>query len=140
MPSRVTKTPFTKPMQSATAIAIRNAGNSGMVPALNSAHITTGAKPKTEPTERSNSPDVIRSVMASAIRPSSTVKVSALPMLVSDRNAGLIAVKTTSISTRSTSGPNSGIATKRRTRPGVSGGATAGAALSWSLMRMPSRT
>ena len=60
-----------------------------MVPALKSAHITTGAKPKTEPTERSNSPDVIRSVMASAIRPSSTVKVSALPMLVSDRNAGI---------------------------------------------------
>ena len=61
-----------------------------MSPALKSAHITTGAKPKTEPTERSNSPEVIRSVMASAIRPSSTVKVSALPMLVSDRNAGLI--------------------------------------------------
>ena len=99
-------------------------GNSDMVPALNSAHITTGAKPKTEPTERSNSPEVISRVMASAIRPSSTVKVSALPTLVSDMNAGLIAVKTTSISTRSTSGPNSGIATKSRTKPGVSGGAT----------------
>ena len=130
IPSRVTKTPFTKPMQSATPIAIRNAGNSDMVPALNSAHITTGAKPKTEPTERSNSPEVISRVMASAIRPSSTVKVSALLTLVSDMNAGLMAVKTTSISTRSASGPNSGIATKSRTKPGVSGGATCGAALS----------
>ncbi len=68
--------------------------------------------------------------MASAISPSSTVNVSALPMLVSDRNVGLIDVKTMSIRIRSTSGPNSGIATSKRPRPGLSGGATAGAALS----------
>ena len=64
-----------------------------MEPALNSVHITTGAKPNTEPTDRSNSPEVISSVIASAIRPSSTVKASVLQMLSSDRKSRLIAVE-----------------------------------------------
>jgi hypothetical protein len=98
------------------------------MPVLKSVHITTGAKPKTEPTDRSNSPDVIRSVMASAISPSSTVKVSALPMLPSDRNVGLIAVKTISISTSSTKGPSSGLAISVRARPGAEPGAASGMA------------
>ena len=56
------------------------------MPSLKSVHITTGEKPNTEPTERSNSPAVISSVMASAIMPSSGVKASRLPMLSIDRN------------------------------------------------------
>ena len=81
---------------------------------MKSVHISTGAKPKTEPTERSNSPEVISSVMASAIRPSSTVKASVLEMFCGERKLGLIAVKTTSSTTSSTSGPNSGRAIRRR--------------------------
>ena len=111
IPSRVTNNPLNKPMHIAIAIAIRKAGNSGIVSVLKRVHMTTGVKPKTDPTDRSNSPDVINRVIASAMSPSSTVKVSALLMFVSDRNAGLIEVKTTSIKTRSTSGPNSGMET-----------------------------
>ena len=59
-------------------------------PWLKSVHIITGAKPNSEPTERSNSPAVISSVIASAMRPSSTVKVSVLEMLRIDRKSGLI--------------------------------------------------
>ena len=55
------------------------------MPVLNSVHISTGAKPKTEPTERSNSPAVISSVIASAMRPSSTVKVRVLETLSGER-------------------------------------------------------
>ena len=40
---------------------------------------------KTEPIDKSNSPDVIRRVMASAIRPSSAVNDSVLLMFWSDR-------------------------------------------------------
>ena len=88
---------------------------------LKSVHMITGENPNTDPTERSNSPDVINSVMARAIKPSSTVKVSALLMLVSDKNAGLMEVKTASINTSRISGPNSGIATNNRTIPGALG-------------------
>jgi len=52
---------------------------------LKSVHISTGAKPNSQPTERSNSPAVISSVMASAMRPSSTVKVSVFEILSMDR-------------------------------------------------------
>ncbi len=58
---------------------------------MNSVHISTGEKPNSEPTERSNSPDVISSVIASAIRPSSTVKASVLEMFCGDRKSWLIA-------------------------------------------------
>jgi len=111
-------------MASAISMATTKAAGSGMSPALKKAHITTGANPKTEPTDRSNSPAVIRSVIASAIRPSSTVKVRALPMLFSDRKVGLITVKTRIIATSSTSGPNSGLATRRLSTP-CSGGCAA---------------
>ena len=78
---------------------------------LNSVHIITAEKPNTEPTERSNSPAVISSVIGRAIRPSSTVKVSVLPILPAEMNCGLIAENTTSSSTSRTKGPNSGRAT-----------------------------
>src|ERR1700743_2901941 len=80
--------------------------------------MTTGAKPNTEPTEESNAPAVMRSVMASAIRPSSTVKVSVLETLSGERNAELIAAKTAISRTSSTKGPNSGADMKRRRRDG----------------------
>ncbi len=57
---------------------------------LNSVHISTGEKPNTEPTDRSNSPEVISSVIASAISPSSTVKASMLLMFSGDRKSWLI--------------------------------------------------
>ena len=85
------------------------------MPWLNRVHITIGEKPNTAPTERSNSPAVIRSVIASAIRPSSTEKTSVFEMLSGDRKSGLIAVKTTSSMTSRTNGPNSGLAIRRRT-------------------------
>ena len=56
--------------------------------------MSTGEKPKTDPTERSNSPDVMSSVMASAMRPSSTVKVRMLLMFSGERKLGLIDQKT----------------------------------------------
>ena len=52
--------------------------------------------------------------MASAIRPSSTVKVSVFETLSGDRNAGLIAAKTAISRIRSTKGPNSGAEMMRR--------------------------
>ena len=108
MASRVTNQPLTKPMNRLTAMATRKASSSGMAPLLNRVHMSTAEKPKTEPTERSNSPDVISKVIASAIRPSSTVKASVLLMFWSDRKPGLIDQKTTSSSASRTSGPNSG--------------------------------
>src|ERR1700759_1731172 len=78
--------------------------------------MTTGAKPKTETTERSNSPAVMRSVMASAMRPSSTVKVSVLETLSGETKAGLIAAKIAISRIRRTRGPNSGAEMKRRRR------------------------
>ena len=84
-----------------------------MTSLLNSVHMMTAEKPNTEPTDRSNSPDVISKVMASAMRPSSTVKASVLLMFSSDRNSGLIDQKTTSSTTSRTSGPNSGCEMKR---------------------------
>src|SRR5271156_3369672 len=56
----------------------------------------------------------MRSVMASAMRPSSTVKVSVFEMLSGDRNAGLIAAKTAISRIKSTKGPNSGADMMRR--------------------------
>ena len=76
--SRVTNRPFTSPISAAMTMATRKPSSSGMIPWLNRVHITIGEKPNTAPTERSNSPAVIRSVIASAIRPSSTVKTSVL--------------------------------------------------------------
>ncbi len=87
-------------MKAATASATTKPTSSEVTPALNSVHISTGEKPKTEPTERSNSPDVISSVMASAIRPSSTVKASVLLTFCGDRKLGLMPQKT-AISSRS---------------------------------------
>ena len=111
---RVTNSPLMSPISAATTRLITNATPSEVRPALNSVHITTGAKPNSEPTERSNSPAVISSVIASAMSPSSTVKVSVLLMLRIDRKSGLIAVKTTSSTMSSTNGPNSGAEMSRR--------------------------
>ena len=86
----------------------RRPTSSEVTPPLKSVHISTGAKPNTEPTERSNSPDVISSVMASAIRPSSTVKASVLLMFCGDRKSWLIAQKTTSSTTSRTKRPEFG--------------------------------
>ena len=52
--------------------------------------------------------------MASAMRPSSTVKVSVFETLSGDRNAGLIAAKTAISRIKSTKGPNSGADMMRR--------------------------
>ena len=79
--SLVTNQPLTKPMKAAASSVARKASSSGRAPVLNSVHIITAEKPNTEPTERSNSPAVISSVIGRAIRPSSTVKVSVLPIL-----------------------------------------------------------
>ena len=85
--SRVTNQPLTRPIAAATAIAIANAVASETMPALNSVHISTGENPNTDPTDRSNSPDVISSVIASAIRPSSTVNARMLEMFCSERKS-----------------------------------------------------
>jgi len=138
--SRVTKTPLTKPMKSATSMAPRNAGKSGAVSVLNNVHMTTGVKPKTDPTERSNSPEVISNVIARAMSPSSTVNVRALLMLVSDKKAGLIEVKTINIKISRISGPISGVETKIRARLNPSVGATGGSALSLSVIIVPRPT
>ena len=86
-----------------------------VTPVLYKVHISTGQNPNSEPTERSNSPDVISKVMASAISPSSTVKASMLPMLRDDKNAGLICQKTNTMTTNRMNGPNSGRDTMRCT-------------------------
>ncbi len=113
--SRVTNKPLTRPMRTAVTIAITKATPSEATPALKSVHISTGEKPKTEPTERSNSPAVMRRVMASAMKPISTVKISVLLMFRGERKSGLIDQKTRSSTTRSTNGPSSGLAMRRRT-------------------------
>ena len=58
--SRVTNSPLNNPISAATTRLIRNATPSDVRPALNSVHMTTGANPNSEPTERSNSPAVIK--------------------------------------------------------------------------------
>ena len=50
-------------------MATRNAISRDVVPLLNSVHITTALKPKTDPTERSNSPAVMSRVMAKRDQP-----------------------------------------------------------------------
>src|ERR1700686_3278367 len=67
-----------------------------------------GAKPKTEPTARSNSPAVISSVIPKVIMPSSGVKANKLLMLLVERKAGDRAVKTRISTTNKINGPNSG--------------------------------
>src|ERR1700730_14230206 len=67
-----------------------------------------GAKPKSEPTDRSNSPAVISSVIPKVIMPSSGVKANKLLMLLVERKAGDRAVKTRISTTNKISGPNSG--------------------------------
>src|SRR5215204_3273886 len=111
--SRVTNRPLTRPIKAATASATMNAVSSDVTPLLNKVHINTGVKPKSEPTDRSNSPDVISSVIASAIKPNSTVKASVLLMFCGDRKSGFTVVNTTISTTRSTSGPNSDRAISR---------------------------
>ncbi len=111
--SAVTNQPFTQPITPATAIATRKATKSEVAPLLNSAHIRTGVRPKSEPTDRSNSPAVIKSVMASAIKPSSTEKASRFDTFWTDRKAGLIAVKTTISTISRIAGPASGRAKRR---------------------------
>src|SRR5437660_310278 len=106
--SRVTNRPLIKPIRAATTRATTKATASEVRPPLNNVHISTGAKPNSEPTERSNSFAVISSVIASAINPSSTVNVSVLLTFRTDKKSGLIAVKTTSSTTSRTNGPNSG--------------------------------
>ncbi len=87
--------------------------SSEATPVLNRVHMITGAMPKTEPTERSNSPEVMSSVMPRAMRPSSTVKLSVLLMLRGERKSWLIDQNAMSSTIRRTRGPNSGRAMKR---------------------------
>ena len=89
-------------------MVIAKAASSDMPALLNKVHISTAEKPKTDPMERSNSPAVISSVMARAISPSSTVNAMMLLRLLSDRKAGLMALKMTNSATRRISGPISG--------------------------------
>ena len=70
-----------------------------------------GANPNTEPTERSNSPEVINKVIPRVIIPSSGVNASMLLMFAGERNAGDHAVNTTISMTSRTKGPNSGLET-----------------------------
>ena len=113
--SRVTNQPLTKPISAAADQ--RDAGTpapAAATPVLNSVHITHRARSRTPSRPRGRTrPAVISSVIGSAIRPSSTVKVSVLLMLRSDRNCGLIAENTTSSRTSRTNGPNSGRAIRR---------------------------
>src|SRR5882757_6104724 len=111
--SWVTNQPLTSPMKAATTSATSRPVSSEVRPLLNSVHISTGEKPNSEPTERSNSPDVISSVMASAISPSSTVKASVLEMFCGDRKSWLMLQNTEISTTSSTNGPNSGRAIRR---------------------------
>ena len=111
--SRVTNRPLIVPIRAATISATTKATLSEVSPLLNKVHISTGEKPNSDPTERSNSLAVINNVIASAIKPSSTVNVSVLLILRTDRKSGLIAVKTISSSKSNTNGPNSGIEIKR---------------------------
>ena len=55
--SRVTNQPLTSPITAAIANAATKATFSEVAPLLNSVHISTGEKPNTEPTDRSNSPE-----------------------------------------------------------------------------------
>ena len=87
--------------------------SSEVAPALNRVHISTGAKPNSDPTDRSNSPEVISSVIASAMRPGSTVNTSVLEMFCGDRKKGLIAQNTMISATRRTNAPSSGLAIRR---------------------------
>src|SRR4029079_3842873 len=57
--SCVTNQPLTSTMKAATSSAATKATSSEVRPLLNSVHISTGEKPNSEPTDRSNSPDVI---------------------------------------------------------------------------------
>ena len=109
----VTNQPLTSPMKAATSKATMKPTSSEVRPLLNSVHISTGEKPNSEPTDRSNSPDVISNVMASAIRPSSTVKASVFEIFCGDRKSWLNPQKTEISTTSSTKGPNSGRAIRR---------------------------
>ncbi len=84
------------------------ATSSEKMPSLKKNHISTGAKPNTEPTDRSNSPDVISSVMARATMPSSGVNASRLPMLRVEAKAPFNSVKVMKAPTSSANGPASG--------------------------------
>src|SRR6478672_1177415 len=106
--SCVTNQPLTRPIRAATTSAATKPISSEVTPLLNSVHISTGEKPNRDPTDRSNSPDVISKVIASAIRPSSTVKASVLEMFCGDRKSWLKPQKTPISTTSSTKGPNSG--------------------------------
>ena len=105
---RVTNKPLHRPIAAAVPKARTKPTSIDVTPVLYKVHMSTGQNPNSEPTERSNSPDVISKVIASAISPNSTVKASMLPMLRDDRNAGLICQKTRTMTTSRTNGPNSG--------------------------------
>ncbi len=107
--SWVTNQPLNRPMNTAARIANKKPSSSDVTPSLKSVHMSTGAKPNTEPTDKSNSPAIISKVMARAIIPSSGIKASRLPRLNAlkycpEDNT----VKTTSSPTTNTKGPNSG--------------------------------
>ena len=82
-----------------------------------------GAKPKTEPTDRSNSPAVISSVIPKVIMPSSGVKANRLLMLLAERKAGDRAVKMMISTASKTSGPNSGAEINLRNNAVIAAGA-----------------
>src|SRR5258705_3124359 len=74
----------------------------------------TGPSAKTAPTDRSNSPAVSSSVMASAMMPSSGRKAIMLEMLSGDRKFGLASENATSTMNRMTSEANCGDAVSPR--------------------------
>ena len=100
-------------MKTPTIMARKKPTSMPQVVSLATVHMMTAVKPKTEPTERSNSPAVMSSVMARAIMPSSGVKAMRLLMLPTEMKVADISVKTMMAPMRSANGPNSGLASVR---------------------------
>ena len=67
---RVTSRPFTVPMPAATTSATRIASGAGQ-PAFSHTTTMPAPRPRTEPTERSNSPETMSKVTPTATIPSS---------------------------------------------------------------------
>ena len=108
MPSRVTIRPLMRPMTTAAPMATRKASSKGMPASLMKVHMSTAEKPKTDPTERSNSPAVMSIVMPSAIMPSSGVNISRLLKLPAVRYVAESSEKVMRARMSSPNGPASG--------------------------------
>ena len=127
--NRVTNQPLTRPMATPMTMAMTNPTSMPRVVSLATVHMTTAVKPKTEPTERSNSPDVMSSVMAKAIMPSSGVKAMRLLMLPTEMKVADSSVKAMMAPISSAKGPASGCASSRRKRSPSDGFAAVAAAV-----------